>query len=294
MLAGGKKEEPGRPRKRKFTAQRWKKTANGLADLLRRGIFNIAGGFLDLLAPPRCLCCDKRLGRQAPGLRGCRGGFELCQSCGRRLVLMGPACYRCGAPVAAAGALGAGSLRGGWSTLCGECELGLPAQDSVVCPLVYEGAGREIILAWKNSCEKAVLVFLVDLLARCGTCAIDSSGRAGLPVVCAIPRRPADHLLRAGAGGALLAEAFAARMGWPLGRLLRKRRRTPRQASLGRNARLVNLRGAFCIRRRVKIPEHVVIVDDVLTTGATVGECARVLKQAGARRVDVIAVARSV
>ena len=161
------------------------------------------------------------------------------------------------------------------------------------CPLVYEGTGREIILAWKNSGEKAIRVFLVDLLARCAVCAVASSARAGPPVVCAIPARPVDRLLRSAGGGTILAEAFASRMGWTFGRLLRKKRWTPRQASLGRNARLKNLRGAFSLRRGGKIPSHVVLVDDVLTTGSTVGECARVLKLAGAQRVDVIAVARS-
>ncbi|HEX8779248.1 MAG TPA: phosphoribosyltransferase family protein, partial [Rhodanobacter sp.] len=54
-----------------------------------------------------------------------------------------------------------------------------------------------------------------------------------------------------------------------------------------------NVRGAFVVRAGVVLPAHVAIVDDVMTTGATLAECARVLKRAGVARVDVWALARA-
>ena len=79
--------------------------------------------------------------------------------------------------------------------------------------------------------------------------------------------------------------------------LLVRRRSTPSQGGLGRKGRAQNVKGAFRLRRgareRVK-GKQVVLVDDVLTTGATLAECTRVLLQAGAARVEVLTVARVV
>lgn len=293
VAAGAQKRKRSRHRKRKANARRLQITFGRVTVFLWRMICWLAGGVLDLLAPPRCLCCDELLPQQARVSAGSKGALPVCESCRPGLVQMGPACPRCGALVAAAGVLGGGSCGAGPDVFCGACESAHPPQDSVSCSLVYEGTGKEILLAWKNSGEQALLVFLVELLLRCGKGPAGPSAGAGRPLVCPVPRHPLDRLFRPGAEGAHLAAAFASRKRWRFGRLLRKTRRTPRQAVLGRKARLVNLRGAFCLRRGVKIPSHVVIVDDVLTTGSTVGECARVLKKAGAERVDVITVARS-
>src|SRR5262249_61482436 len=73
-----------------------------------------------------------------------------------------------------------------------------------------------------------------------------------------------------------------------------RRRRTPAQGHLGPAARERNVRGAFTVRAgRSFAGRRVVIVDDVLTTGATVEECARVLKRAGATSVGVLTLARA-
>ena len=76
--------------------------------------------------------------------------------------------------------------------------------------------------------------------------------------------------------------------------LLVRRRATPSQGTLGRLARQRNLRGAFDIQRTGITGKRVVLVDDVLTSGATVNECARVLKRAGAISVSVLTLSRVV
>jgi len=75
---------------------------------------------------------------------------------------------------------------------------------------------------------------------------------------------------------------------------LRRRRNTPAQSGLSRRQRRKNLNGAFDWRGGVKPGRHVALVDDVMTTGSTLTECARVLKRAGAKRVDVWVAARAV
>jgi ComF family protein len=75
--------------------------------------------------------------------------------------------------------------------------------------------------------------------------------------------------------------------------LLVRTRKTKPQTGLGLQARESNIRGAFAVRQPEKIVGlHVLLVDDVITTGATAGECARLLLGSGARRVDVLALAR--
>jgi ComF family protein len=76
-------------------------------------------------------------------------------------------------------------------------------------------------------------------------------------------------------------------------RLLERTRDAPPQAGLSRRARRANLRGAFRCRRGVLAGRHVVLIDDVVTTGATADAAARALKRAGAARVDVWAIART-
>lgn len=76
-------------------------------------------------------------------------------------------------------------------------------------------------------------------------------------------------------------------------RLLKRQRRTRAQVGLASAQRMTNLTGAFALRRRRRVPPYIALVDDVMTTGATLHECARVLMDAGASRVDVWVVARS-
>ncbi|MFZ0870756.1 MAG: phosphoribosyltransferase family protein, partial [Rhodanobacter sp.] len=75
--------------------------------------------------------------------------------------------------------------------------------------------------------------------------------------------------------------------------VLQRTRSTEAQTELDAISRRRNVRGAFALRPGVELPAHVAILDDVMTTGATLAECARVLKQAGVQRVDVWALARA-
>jgi predicted amidophosphoribosyltransferase len=99
-------------------------------------------------------------------------------------------------------------------------------------------------------------------------------------------RRRTDH------AADLLASAIAARLGLPFvsGRLA-KVRATQRQSALPLARRADNVHGAFRARREV--PQGILLVDDVATSGATARECARVLRRAGAKRIDVWCFARA-
>ena len=115
---------------------------------------------------------------------------------------------------------------------------------------------------------------------------------AGLEAVAPVPLHPSRRRERGFNQAALLAERLAADRGVAVRpRWLARLRDTQPQSDLGAAERQANVRGAFEARADVA-GLHVVVVDDVLTTGATVAECARALRAAGAARIGVVAVAR--
>ena len=114
-----------------------------------------------------------------------------------------------------------------------------------------------------------------------------------LPLV-PVPVHAARERQRGYNQAALLACALGVGAGLPVLDLLERRRSTVRQHGLGKAARLHNLRGAFVLRSGVRSPPRVILLDDILTTSATLETCAQVLRAAGAASVYGFAIAREV
>lgn len=133
-----------------------------------------------------------------------------------------------------------------------------------------------------------------DLGPRLGLAMVGAAGgsRGAIDLVVPVPLHPKRLAERGYNQAALLAAPVAAALEVPLApRLLRRRSDTPRQAILDRGARMANVREAFVARE----PAHgkrILLVDDVRTTGATLGACAAALRAAGASRVDTLALAQ--
>jgi predicted amidophosphoribosyltransferase len=116
-------------------------------------------------------------------------------------------------------------------------------------------------------------------------------------IVTCVPMHWIRRLLRGVNSSELLAESVANRLGRPRAGLLRCQRRTQKQGTLWPAERLRNVRGAYSVspRQRPHVEgAHVLVVDDVMTTGATANEIARILHRAGAREVSIAVVARGV
>lgn len=218
------------------------------------------------ILPPRCLLCDG-VGQQA---------LDLCPACQRDLPRNGRCCARCAAPLAESLAL------------CGVCQQREPDWDAAWAPFRY---------GWPLDSLEQRFKFSASLAAGRVLAQVWSELPPPRPLPALIVPVPlhAARLRKRGYSQALeLARPLARALHVPLApRLLRRVRATGAQTELDAKARRSNVRGAFAVGGRQTVPDHVVVLDDVMTTGATLGECARVLKAAGALRVDVWALARA-
>ncbi|MGL4554326.1 MAG: ComF family protein [Gemmataceae bacterium] len=222
------------------------------------------GGLLDLIFPPRCLLCP------TPGPRFC-GPCEA--------ALFGDplgACPGCAAVV--------GPFAG-----CAACAATAFGFDGAVRLGVYDGPLREAVLRLKSADGESLAETLGHAWAERRRPAF--AGMNATSVV-PVPLHWMRRLRRGYNQAEAVARGLAAGLGLPLRtRRLWRVRATTDQKSLGRAQRLENLRGAFTAS--AVAGERVLLIDDVMTTGATCGESARALKKAGAAAVHVAVLARA-
>jgi ComF family protein len=169
--------------------------------------------------------------------------------------------------------------------ICGACLRRPPPFDAAVAAFEYRFPVDRLVRRFKFAGDLAAGRWLAGRLAAVV---------AAQPDLIVVPPLTPARLRERGFNQALeIARVVGAATGARVGaRVLEKVRDTAPQPGLGGRARRRNLRGAFRAARPVA-GSHVAIVDDVMTTGATVAELASVLKEAGARRVDVWVVART-
>lgn len=232
---------------------------------MRREWNKAFGSITDWLLPRRCLLCDAQAGPD-----------HLCPACAAELPRVPLACPRCAMPVVTPG-------------LCPACLRQPPPFDAALAPLEYTGAVRFLLTQFKFHGRLSHGAPLA-----CHLLASVRERGEGLPqALLPVPVHP-GRLRERGYNQALeLARPLAGALDIPLlsSSLVRTRATSP-QMTLPEAARAANVRGAFAVRGA--LPEHVALVDDVLTTGATVAELARLLKRQGCARVEVWCACRSI
>ena len=244
---------------------------SSVAGALRTG----GTALLELFYPPVCLLC----GVQEPG-----AGKKLCRGClGVLCAPQGPTCPRCGSDVGPFTHLADG---------CPSCRNQKLHFDAVIRLGRYEDKLREACLKIKHVEGEPLARELAELLASERQAALEAE-RAD--VIVPVPLYWWRRLRR----GFNQAEALAARLEKRLKvrvvtRMAWRTRNTLPQAELTRPQRFDNVRGAFAAHSSRRLSgARVLVVDDILTTGATCSELARALKQAGASRVVAVVVAKS-
>lgn len=170
--------------------------------------------------------------------------------------------------------------------LCGACLTHPPAFDATVAAYRYAFPLDRLVQSFKFNANLSLADLFASALAK-------AAGSARPDTLVALPLAGKRLAERGFNQSALLAESIARRLGinYAAHGLL-KVRDTPPQAGLDRQARLKNVRGAFASEASLS-GKHVALVDDVMTTGATLSEAAKTLKQAGASTVTAWVVARA-
>jgi ComF family protein len=225
---------------------------------------------LHLLFPAPCLGCDVALGRRG-------GALLLCHRCEARLAPAEGGCRTCARPLAVARP----------AALCGRCRADPPPWDALFAAYLYRPPLVQVVRALKYGGGEFLAGGLARHLAlRC------TELRGHLDLVTAVPLPWTRLLARGYDQAATLGRALARELEAPYAPLLR-RRPGRRQVRLDRRARQRNLRAAFVARRVPPAGATVLLVDDVMTTGATLRAAARVLSAAAPVRVFIAVAART-
>lgn len=231
-----------------------------------------AGRFvLDRLYPPSCLLC---------GADTMQAGL-VCSACFVRLPLLGPpCCAACAQPQASSALLGRDGL-------CATCERRHPAWEQGRAAFIYDAAARDMILRLKYADQLDYAAFLAGHMARAGQ---DILGPGVLVVP--VPVHRWRLLSRRYNQAALLGSSIARGLGLDYGPdVLERLRATVRLARFSRGARQREMQGVMRVRagrRALLSGRTVVLVDDMLTTGATATACVTALREAGAQKVHLL------
>jgi ComF family protein len=234
-------------------------------------------GFLELLYPRRCLICKARLLNQASV------DNLVCAACWSRVKKNPPPfCHCCGRHL---------DVRRSVKNLCWGCFRRTFAFDRAFCPCLYEGVLKELIHQFKYGQKdylgKLLTRHMIDFIKeyRMPIEYVDMV----VPIPLAAGRLRDREFNQARILARCLAEEFDVRL---IDNALVRSRMTQSQTELSQDKRLTNIQGSFAVKNAQAIKgRNLLVVDDVLTTGATVSEAAAVLKKAGAGIVFVMTLA---
>ena len=204
-----------------------------------------------------------------------RDRFAVCARCDQSLLMLGPSCQTCASPIP--------DSTVAW---CGACCFEKPSIDHVYTVYRFEEPLRTVLHEFKYHEGLYLTSYLSKLMQQALPNAYTTE------CLIPVPMHPKQLKLRGFNQSILLAKYLSSQINYPVDlQCCKKIINTPKQATLDAKTRRQNLENAFYISA---IPyQHVTLVDDLITTGSTANEIAKRLKQAGARRVDLICCAKA-
>lgn len=236
---------------------------------------SLVGAAANAIWPPQCPSCGERVDSQGP----------LCISCWSQVhFLVEPQCCCCGVPFEYAQPVGAECLR---------CLTRRPVYRAAKSAMRYDDFSKALILRFKYGDRQDIARILADWMTRAGDNLLRDAD-----LIMPVPLHWSRLFARRFNQSAILGKRIAASRDLVFDpTALRRVRRTPSQGAMKFKQRQRNVRGAFAVQNKA-VPnvkdKGIILVDDVLTTGATAENCAKTLLEAGARHVDVLTAARVV
>jgi ComF family protein len=238
---------------------------------------NIKNAVLKMISfvyPVTCSCCGEDV--------DCRLGVSICEKCMEKMpVISGLACKKCGLPLKDGG------------MHCYKClknPSGFKA-DAARCLYLYEGYARKLILKFKYSDR----MFLAKDFGRVLSVKLrECDFYPEIDLITSVPLNLLRRIKRGYNQSALLAGEISKRTGLPSqNKILLRKKMTKPQFKLSKEEREENIENSFYVKDAVFVKnKNVLLIDDIITTGATISACAEVLKKSGAKKVYALALAR--
>lgn len=247
-----------------------------MAASFKRALGRIWEGIWPLIWPPRCALCGEFIGPDLAGF------CPQCQASFRTVSF--PICHICGKPLP--------EISRPAGNICGFCIESGPRYDRSRLYVRYEGAIAEVLKDFKFQRKRSMLPALSAYMVTCYEMFYEGQS---FDMVLPVPLHRRRLHSRGFNQAADLARPIAKRQGCGVQyNVLERTRDTIPQYGLSVSQREKNVKGAFRVSRPQEVKEKsVLLVDDIMTTGTTVNECARVLRKAGAAHVCVLCLAGS-
>lgn len=228
---------------------------------------------LDMLLPPLCLSCGVRVGTNG----------ALCSDCWKNIAFISPPlCQTCGTPF---------NIPLADNSLCPDCQDTPHIFSSARAAILYDKASSNIVLGFKHGDRTHAAQALACWMARAGECYWKEAD-----IIAPVPLHRWRLFKRRYNQSALLASCIAKMTGKQAClQALTRTRATQSQGHLNHKERHDNVTGAFIVSEREKPKIRnatIILIDDVMTTGATLDECAKTLLTAGAKKVHALTLAR--
>ena len=245
-----------------------------------RSTSTIINTFINSFFPTRCILCEMLLDETSFSIGHSNMLAIMCTHCQCSIPTIESSCSKCSTPLIIE------------SELCGVCLKQERYWHLCSSAFAYSSHISNLILLFKHQNNKKLINYFAQNIFE----TINESDTENCDFLCPVPMHPKRFALRGFNQSYELTKVLSRITSTPYLNLFSKTQETPQQASLDKKDREVSLKNSFLIKKQFLSTirgSHIVLIDDVVTTGATTSELARILKIAKAKRVDVWCIART-